>query len=372
MIERDEVLSDRGRRPDPGKLGGMPRQPSLFPDPDGDPPGQRSERANQARIEDARAGLEERYERLREVAAALPASVRFGTSSWSFPGWQGLVYPQKRTASWLAKEGLREYARHPLLGTVGVDRSYYAPIPDEDLERYAGQLPDGFPCCCKAPGLVTSPIGLDRGPNEPNPQFLSAHRFVDDLIEPVARSFRGHAGPFILQFPPMLRRAGIAPAMFLDGLDRLLGSLPREFRYAVEVRDRSLLGEPYVRVLEANGAAHVYNAWTAMPLPGDQAAVVPVEKMPFVMVRLLLPPGATYEQQREALAPFDTIAKPQEEMRRQVVDLVGQAVERAIPAYVLVNNKAEGSSPLTIEALAALVKSRESRVESPQSKVHSR
>ena len=39
-------------------------------------------------------------------------------------------------------------------------------------------------------------------------------------------------------------------------------------------------------------------------------------------------------------------------MREQVVDLVGQAVARAIPAYVLVNNKAEGSSPLTIEGLA--------------------
>ena len=70
------------------------------------------------------------------------------------------------------------------------------------------------------------------------------------------------------------------------------------------------------------------------------------------MVRLLLRPGATYEEQREAFAPFDRIPEPQEEMREQVVDLVGQAVARAIPAYVLVNNKAEGSSPLTIEALA--------------------
>jgi len=106
-----------------------------------------------------------------------------------------------------------------------------------------------------------------------------------------------------------------------------------------------------------------------MPLPGDQAALVPVEKMPFVMVRLLLRPGATYAQQREAFAPFDRIPEPQEKMRGQVVDLVSQAVARAIPAYVLVNNKAEGSSPLTIEALAArltnLLENQPSNVKSP-------
>jgi uncharacterized protein YecE (DUF72 family) len=325
----------------------MPEQPPLFPDLEPVPtPSRRTGAAETAAV------LEERYVRLREAAAGLPANVRFGTSSWSFPGWQGLVYSQKRTTGWLAKEGLREYARHPLFGTVGVDRSYYAPVPDEDFQRYADQLPGGFPCCCKAPGLVTSPVGLERGRPEANPDFLSADRFARDLLEPVARSFRGHAGPFILQFPPMLRRSGIAPTTFFEGLDRFLGSLPRDFQYAVEVRDRALLSDDYLRVITAHGAAHVYNAWTAMPLPGAQAVTVPVDKMPFVMVRLLLRPGATYQEQREAFAPFDRIPEPQEEMREQVVDLVGQAVARAIPAYVLVNNKAEGSSPLTIEGLA--------------------
>ena len=250
----------------------MPEQPPLFPDFEPAPTSSRKTGAAQTA-----AALEERYARLREVAGRLPANVRFGTSSWSFPGWQGLVYSQKRTTGWLAKEGLREYAQHPLFGTVGVDRSYYAPVPHEDFRRYADQLPDGFPCCCKAPGLVTSPVQIERGPAEPNPQFLSADRFVADLLDPVARSFRGHAGPFILQFPPMLRRSGIAPAIFFEGLDRFLGSLPRDFQYAVEVRDRALLSDDYLRVITAHGAAHVYNAWTAMPLPGAQAAIVPVE-----------------------------------------------------------------------------------------------
>jgi uncharacterized protein YecE (DUF72 family) len=330
----------------------MPFQPTLFPaDADG-PPRKTPTATDGSGPAEQIESLDARYARLRAVAAALPPGVRFGTSSWSFPGWRGLVYAEPRTASRLSRDGLSEYARHPLFGTVGVDRSYYAPVPDEDFRRYAGQLPDAFPCCCKAPARVTSALRPERGSTEPNPDFLSADRFVADLLDPVARSFRAHAGPFILQFPPLLRRSGLDPLVFLDGLDRFLEQLPRGFQYAVEVRDRRLLSEDYARVLARHGAAHVYNAWTAMPLPGDQADVIPVETMPFVMVRLLLRPGATYEQQREAFAPFDRLVAPDERMREQVVDLVARAVARAIPAYVLVNNKAEGSSPLTIEALA--------------------
>jgi uncharacterized protein YecE (DUF72 family) len=302
--------------------------------------------------------LEERFARLSALASRLPAGVRFGTSSWSFPGWKDLVYREASTAARLSRDGLAEYARHPLFGTVGIDRSYYAPVPDEDLRRYADQLPPGFPCCCKAPASVTSPILPDRRPAEPNPEFLSAARLVTDLLDPVDRSFRDHAGPFILQFPPILRRAPIDPAAFLEALDAFLEALPPGFRYAVEVRDRELLTPAYARILARRGASHVYNLQTRMPRPGEQASLFPPESMPFVLVRLLLHPDATYEQQREAFAPFDALAAPDPAMRQEVADIVGRAVARAIPAYVLVNNKAEGSAPLTVEALAQLISER--------------
>ncbi|MFM7134105.1 MAG: DUF72 domain-containing protein, partial [Planctomycetota bacterium] len=36
---------------------------------------------------------------VRELAATLPGSLRLGTSSWSFPGWRGLVYRDEATES---------------------------------------------------------------------------------------------------------------------------------------------------------------------------------------------------------------------------------------------------------------------------------
>ena len=113
------------------------------------------------------------HEQARALAARLPAGVHFGTSSWRFPGWRGLVYSSTRSQASLAREGLRDYARHPLLTTVGVDRSYYAPMPIADLQEYAAQLPAGFRCCFKAPAAVTALALGAPGQQIPNPDFLS-------------------------------------------------------------------------------------------------------------------------------------------------------------------------------------------------------
>src|SRR5262245_47355549 len=62
------------------------------------------------------------------VAQRLARGVYLGTSSWSFPGWQGIVYDGRASETQLARHGLAAYARHPLLRAVGIDRTYYAPM----------------------------------------------------------------------------------------------------------------------------------------------------------------------------------------------------------------------------------------------------
>ncbi len=89
-----------------------------------------------------------------------------------------------------------------------------------------------------------------------------------------------------------------------------------------------------------------------MPLPGAQAATVPVEKMPFVMVRLLLRPGATYGAAAEASRRSTRIPEPQEGCAGRWWTWWARRISRAIPAYVPVNNKAGRVLALTIEGLA--------------------
>jgi uncharacterized protein YecE (DUF72 family) len=297
--------------------------------------------------------LARQHEDTRTIARTLPANVFFGTSSWSFPGWAGIVYSRRRTASELAREGLREYVQHPLLTTVGVDRSYYAPLPLDDLRLYATQLPDGFRCCLKAPAAVTSyTLGSPAGREQRNPDFLSIDRLVEDLLVPLDTAFRDHTGPIILEFPPSARRSRLEPDAFLDRLDFFLTHLPRGFDYAVELRDRALLTPRYRQLLDTHRIAHTYNYWSAMPMPSQQADIVLPEELPFTVLRLLLKPGTWYEDQREAFRPFDRLQAPDEAMRQDVVTLTRRTLARQKRVYILVNNKAEGSSPLTIVELA--------------------
>jgi uncharacterized protein YecE (DUF72 family) len=293
------------------------------------------------------------------LAERQPTGLRLGTCSWSFPGWAGLVYARRTppaTTRELAQHGLAEYARHPLLRTVEIDRSFYAPLRDEDLRRYAAQLPSGYRCCLKAPATVTS-VALPHqapgaGPPRPNPDYLSPARLQADLLDACASAFARHVGPIVLEFPRGPRALRPSPADFARALDRFLGALPRGFEWAVELRDRDLFTPAYAETLARHGAAHAYTYWSDMPSLQEQARLAPPARGPFVLLRLLLKPGRRYEDERRRFAPFDRLVEPDAEMRAQTVALARAALGAGRPAWVLANNKAEGSAPLTLFALA--------------------
>ncbi|MDP9121862.1 MAG: DUF72 domain-containing protein, partial [Acidobacteriota bacterium] len=93
--------------------------------------------------------------RIQELGARLPPYLLLGGSTWSFPGWQGLVYDGAHTAAKLARDGLAAYAQHPLLHAVGIDRTHYRPLPAAELARYAAQVPGGFRFLVKAHDATT-------------------------------------------------------------------------------------------------------------------------------------------------------------------------------------------------------------------------
>ena len=49
--------------------------------------------------------------------------------------------------------------------------------------------------------------------------------------------------------------------------------------------------------------------------------------------------------------PYSKIVEELPQMRKEVVQLARQAVSEGRHAYVLVNNRAEGNAPFTVEAL---------------------
>jgi uncharacterized protein YecE (DUF72 family) len=298
-------------------------------------------------------------ERLAALATALPEAARFGTSSWTYPGWKGMVYQRDYPKPGAPAAMLEEYARFPLFRTVGIDSTFYAPPTPEVLESYARALPAGFRCVSKVWDRITVhtfPKARYRAQGgERNPDFLSPELFLDEVLRPCEAHFAGHVGPFVFEFQTIGRSARLTGQDFADLLDRFFSRLPREVPYAVELRNLEFLTPPYFAVLREHNVAHVFNSWTRMPPVGEQMELPGAFSAPFTIARILLRPGRTYSEAVDAFAPYDRIQDRNPALRRDIARLIRQAQALRIPAYVLVNNRAEGSAPITIAAVAELL-----------------
>ncbi len=302
---------------------------------------------------------DEESAQLRALAARIPAGVRFGASSWNYPGWRNLVYHREYEPRGASARMLDEYAAFPLFRTVGIDSSFYAPPSEATFEAYAEHLPAGFPCVSKVWNQITvhtfSKAQDKARAGQLNPDFLSPEVFLEAVHEPYRRYFADHAGPFVFEFQAIDRHGGFTPEAFAARLDEFFEALPRDAMYAVEIRNEEFLTPMYFAVLREHGVAHVFNSWTRMPSIGDQLDLPGSLSGPFLVARALLRPGRRYDEAVDIFAPYDRIREPHPPLRRDLARLVETAVRTRIPAYLLVNNRAEGSAPLTIAEVAKLL-----------------
>ena len=295
---------------------------------------------------------------LAGLAARLDPRLRLGTSSWSFPGWAGLVYAAPASKQVLSRDGLLAYSRHPLLATVGVDSGFYAPLEAARLARWAAQTPESFRFLVKAPALVTDPVrrlGGGRG-GEANPGFLDAALATDCAVGPFVEGLGERGGVLLFQFPPLGRQMTGEPRRFAEALYRFLRRLPPGPTYAVELRDALLLTSDFAAALHHGGAAPGLAVHPRLPPVGEQMALFGVDpsrppKGPLV-IRWLLRRNRGYEEARDLYHPFDSLSEPDPENRAAITALVHEALAQGREVLVIVNNKAEGSSPLSLIALA--------------------
>jgi uncharacterized protein YecE (DUF72 family) len=292
---------------------------------------------------------------LAPLAQALPAGLRLGTSSWTFPGWSGLVWPDAPSEAKLAREGLPVYARHPLLRTVGIDRTFYAPVEASVLAGYAAQVPDDFRFLVKAHEACT----IARWPSHPrygahrgqeNDRFLDPAYATDRVVGPAMEGLGAKLGPILFQLPP-----GKGGPDFADRLHRFLEGLPRGPLYAVELRNGALLGPRYLEALAAAGAVHCLNVHPGMAPLAEQLRRVDPLHGPAVVVRWMLHDGLTYESAVAKYGPFSALVDEAPDVRQTIAQLAVAAAHTGVPMWIIVNNKAEGSAPLSIAQLARAI-----------------
>lgn len=277
-----------------------------------------------------------------------------GTMSWSFPGWRGLVYGDSADPKLLADAGLTAYSKHPLLGTVEIDRSFYEPLPAQYFEGLSEQVPADFRFLVKAHedcSLLRFPRHARYGKKQGdgNARFMDPSYATDAVVGPSVEGLGPKLGAILFQFPP--QDVG-TPGAFAERLADFLQRLPRGVTYAVEIRNAELLTPAYARALEDAGAVHAHNVWGNMPSVRKQARLIPpVARRPLI-VRWLMRRGDDYEGARSRFLPFTRLVEPDLPNRRDIATLIAKALAHEVPALVVVNNKAEGSAPASIVELA--------------------
>lgn len=305
-----------------------------------------------------------------DAARALPPHVHLGTSSWSFPGWEGIVYAQAYSDSKLARDGLGAYGVHPLLRTVGIDRSFYAPLSVADYVRYAQQVPDGFRFIVKAPASVTdATLRAERGqPVADNPCFLDAQLATHEFVTPCLEGLGMKAGALVFQFPPLPERLLADPAAFVERLGAFFDALPPLRSpdtgageptgpcYALEIRDACVLTPRLIRMLRERGVRYCVGLHARMPDPLRQAAALALldGETPSgpLIVRWSLHGGFKYEQAKAKYEPFNRLVDEDPATRAALAELAARYAIAGQPVLIVTNNKAEGSAPLTCVALA--------------------
>ena len=289
---------------------------------------------------------------------ALSSLIRFGTSTWTYEGWQGQVYQKAYKKTNFARECLGEYCQYlyngePLFRTVGNDSTFYRPPTVNQLRHYLTQIPEDFQMCFKVWEELTIPTfsshpryGVKAG--QANPRFLDAGLFKELVLSPYREAgFGSNTGPFLFEF----QRHGMLARDFVDKLDNFFAQLPRDFSYAVEIRNSGMLGSLYRDMLAGHGVAHVYNHWSYMPAIAEQHRKMEAFTAPFIVLRLLTPLKMSYEAAKKRAEPYTKIVGELTDMRKEAVVLIKDAIGQNRKAYVLVNNRLEGNAPLTVQAL---------------------
>jgi len=294
------------------------------------------------------------------ISSLAERNIFIGGSSWKYEGWLGQIYTQSRymTRGRFSKRTfedacLAEYAE--TFRTVCGDFAFYQ-FPTEDFwQRLFSKVPEGFRFGFKVPEQITCRVfpkhpryGATGG--QDNPAFLDAGLLMDGFLRPLEK-FGSKTGVLIFEFGAFSPSAMSGVNEFVERLAAFLEALPREFRYAVEIRNPEFVSPVYFAALRQFNVAHVYNAWTRMPDLPVQIAIPGSRTADFMVCRALLKRGRAYEDAVKKFAPYTAVQEVYEPARKGLRELVRMAEDEHTITFIFVNNRLEGNSPGTIVSI---------------------
>jgi uncharacterized protein YecE (DUF72 family) len=306
---------------------------------------------------------------LLALASTVPRSLRLGVSTWSYPGWDGLVWDGVYDASVLSRKGLEALSQHPLMRTVCVDRTFWRPLTVEQYAQMAAQVPHDFRFVVKCPNVITdATVRNEQGQGQArNPAFLNAAMAIAQFVHPTLQGLGDKLGVLVYQMSPMPWEVLKHPTRLLAQMAQVLAATQEALHshpqviVAVECRDPVLLSDPLIDTLRSYGATLCLGLHGKMP-PIEEQLPWLRQLWPTPLVcrwnlnRIFGPFG--YPQAQDKHQPFDTVRTPDAHTRTVLAKTIVGITGARQPAFVTISNDAEGCAPRSIALLVEAIQLR--------------
>jgi uncharacterized protein YecE (DUF72 family) len=259
-------------------------------------------------------------------------SLYIGTSAFTATGWEGTFYP----AGMKPADFLSYYATK--FNSVEVDSTFYRTPSKSTVQGWASKTPTGFVFAAKVPQIIThEKVLVDCDADFK--QFIEAMDLLGDKL-----------GPLLLQFGYFNKKAFIGVNDFLARLIPLLKQLPKDHRFAVEIRNKSWLAPQFVEALRERGVALALIDQSWLPRPGAWFEKFDPITADFTYVRWL----GDRKGIEERTKVWDQVIVDRHEELSEWAEILGKVQKRKIQIFAYANNHYAGHGPATVEMFQQL------------------
>jgi uncharacterized protein YecE (DUF72 family) len=222
--------------------------------------------------------------------------------------------------------------------SVEVDSTFYRTPAASTVTGWNRKTPDHFIFAVKVPQQVThEKILVDCD--------ADFKHFVDTMD-----LFGEKLGPMLLQFPYFNRSVFTAGVQFLARLKPFLKKLPKDHKFAVEIRNKSWLTPEFADLLREHGVGLALQDQSWMPMPWEYK--FDAITADFTYIRWL----GDRKGIEKVTKTWDTTIVDRKPQLKSWVDYLQPIKRRGVTIYAYANNHYAGHGPATVEAFLKMRK----------------
>jgi uncharacterized protein YecE (DUF72 family) len=263
-----------------------------------------------------------------------PPEILLGTSAFTADGWAGSFYPAgTRPADYLSYYATR-------FRTVELDSTFYRTPLGAMVRGWYAKTPADFIFAAKAPRTIThEKVLVDCDADWRH--FLAT---MENLREKL--------GPILFQFGYFNQSAFRNAEEFVARLEPFLKKLPKDRRFAVEIRNKKWLDARFVDLLREHNVALALIDQSWMPRPWEMAATFDPITSDFTYVRWL---GDRKGIESVTKTWDETVVNRRADLGHWA-DLLRQFVEKrkGLKVFAYANNHYAGHGPHTVKLFREL------------------